>query len=968
MNQEIYANTFAIYKNLMFYDQFNERYVYFASLKNYEGDTDEYLQARNEVIAGIDKGRTAFFAKNKSKMFDFGSNNIGIGNFLRCIKFIKEAIKYETQNEIAFFNQKLKELQAQFSDKELQEIPAIKQLIDMFNVSKQQKGFSLEGTSGGIEEIIDYDKFLAVINSLLQGIEKTKTIVKYESQRLTKIDQALEFMKKKKGKQLVGMAKAYGKDQDWIDENMEKYSDTIDAYYLKNKNFESKRDKENKVYESLRGATTAMRNIPKSVAVELAHWINKQLQNIFSNQAILDKITKYVQDNAILAPNYQNQVAFMVKGIIAQALVAEANNNLERILDKHYRKIPKKKIVQELEKNISISQSYRIEGFYQNWATSGRHLKGFDSLDENFDLHEASAEGMTQAMRRFIKAIRKAEKGKYQIREEQAILKEYLKENDLDKDFSDIITIINQLSQFNSKLEIAERKIRAGKVKQTETFSKRIGSSKKESVVLTMQITPNGVILDDFDQKIKSLKTFQNLFGEDSNMKLSTIKNAISTITSNTSKVLRDKLATSIDKAVDQVAFEEKNALRLKLNTMIRDGLEQLKVGVRGPDVAEILTNIDFRVNDKGALVDAATGRKLILNDSILITVDTRQFHFETEIEELSENSTKQLSDLIIESTSDNTIEEQLQYNIIQAFHDTTTKGFSKFATAQKDRYSNKARVFLERYDALQKREKNLEKEYKEVLASWDTYADHLRSTGADEKTIAEKYKKIVEVLKDSFYISTTVKTYNQYYNKMGFGGGSLGSTLDNQLANISDMFKLAGMPISPTDLDWLRFLIINCGSQMYMGEEQRPRLEQYLGSLAAFMLFDEGGAEARILQKLPEDVNIRRTSPKILHLYNLNGVYITGSYVLKQVLETLEASVTIMQQANFKGAGIRIINNMSESLIPNRKGSIESTTPWADVANQAGTNVSLEIFFLAGLLQTVNNINKQMANIELPK
>jgi len=56
--------------------------------------------------------------------------------------------------------------------------------------------------------------------------------------------------------------------------------------------------------------------------------------------------------------------------------------------------------------------------------------------------------------------------------------------------------------------------------------------------------------------------------------------------------------------------------------------------------------------------------------------------------------------------------------------------------------------------------------------------------------------------------------------------------------------------------------------------------------------------------------------------------------------------------------------------MIPNRrKGSIpEDHNPWGTVANKAKGAVSLQILFLAGLLDTVHNMDNILGNIELPK
>ena len=56
----------------------------------------------------------------------------------------------------------------------------------------------------------------------------------------------------------------------------------------------------------------------------------------------------------------------------------------------------------------------------------------------------------------------------------------------------------------------------------------------------------------------------------------------------------------------------------------------------------------------------------------------------------------------------------------------------------------------------------------------------------------------------------------------------------------------------------------------------------------------------------------------------------------------------------------------MNESMIPNRTAAgITDTKPWETIASKANSNVSIEIFFLANLLDIVNQINKVMSGIQ---
>jgi len=52
-------------------------------------------------------------------------------------------------------------------------------------------------------------------------------------------------------------------------------------------------------------------------------------------------------------------------------------------------------------------------------------------------------------------------------------------------------------------------------------------------------------------------------------------------------------------------------------------------------------------------------------------------------------------------------------------------------------------------------------------------------------------------------------------------------------------------------DLKWLRSAILNCSPVSIVKEKNKNLIEDYLGSVAALALFDEGGAEAKIVSAI---------------------------------------------------------------------------------------------------------------------
>lgn len=948
--------------NLAFYDGFNMNYVYYKSLENIDTDrNEEYHNARINVLDSMGKGETKFKKDNLSENLFLNNNR---GKITECLKVVQQGIEYETKNEIAYFKQRLNDFEKTFNEKDIEQIPALHQIKELFFSSIKEN------------EIIDYNKFLSLVNILLSGLNNAKAVVSYEKKRIENIQDALKEMRSKREKQLNGLVVARQltpqESAAMLERSLKQYDQEINAYYIKNKSYAAKKDSKGKVYERLTGAATAFKSVHKTVDTTISNWIKKQFNSIFEDKNTLIIIKKIIQQNCTNQYIDYAAIEREVQGEIINNLVIIAQKHIPQIINGQYRNIPKRKLVETLEDSIDIYQSYRIQGFYNNWALSGKQLKAFKDMDKNFDLHNASAEEFIEMFSRLRAA--KESKGK-QLSQERQALYDYLDKNNIYKKYSNIVSLIKNLKKIEQRLAKYEKRIRDGLQQIEKDESIKIGKdSQGKDVMLTLHITSKGVIVEELNESIKSLKSFQQIFGTDSNMKLSTIKKAISTITGNASKTLRDAIADSVDKAISEVAENERDNLKNELNTMIRDGLQNLKVSVRGPEIGELLGAINFETSDKGHITVNLAGRTKTKNDIITVSLNYDNINFSTSFETLLDRRDQTIAELIEQNVGTKSIEEQLSVNVISAFQKDVAEGFAENTTNQRNRYTQNMKVFLGQYEQFQHNSENMTKNLQEAMNEWKLYEQTLEAGNITPETIRQKYNRFLKSIENSFYVSTTVKSYDYYNNNIGFGGGSLGGTLDAQLSNIADVFSLAGIPISQADFNWIRYIVINCGSNL-LGEHNGNVVEEYLGSLAAFMLFDEGGAEVKILKDLEDKAKERYSSPQILHLYKVNSIYVTGSYVLKQVEKDLQQYLGIMSnisKSRFHGASVRIVNNMNETMIPNRsyykKYTSLDTAPWTTVGELANKNVSIEIFFLAGLLDIADHLENILSGIELPQ
>ena len=234
------------------------------------------------------------------------------------------------------------------------------------------------------------------------------------------------------------------------------------------------------------------------------------------------------------------------------------------------------------------------------------------------------------------------------------------------------------------------------------------------------------------------------------------------------------------------------------------------------------------------------------------------------------------------------------------------------------------------------------------------------------ENATQEQINNFLQNIKDTIQISTTVKSYNKYQNKEGFHGGSLGGSVENQLQNIYKMYSYGGVTLP--DINWMTFAVYNSGANL-LGSNNKGPIENILSAVAGMLLFDDAGEQALYIQSQTNKL-ITAGGSRFLHLYYLNDFYFPSSYVLSLTYNGLYKAYNLLQDkigkpssflGNFKdgssvgGAKVTIKNNVSEPDITDQESD------WGSFFSSNSGNVSINIVFLAGLLDIIDILNDSL-------
>ena len=271
-------------------------------------------------------------------------------------------------------------------------------------------------------------------------------------------------------------------------------------------------------------------------------------------------------------------------------------------------------------------------------------------------------------------------------------------------------------------------------------------------------------------------------------------------------------------------------------------------------------------------------------------------------------------------------------------------------------------------------KEFSIEAETLRRLAIKEKQIEDIQSILKRKGAKADEIATVLDSLKESVQIGSTVKSYNKYDNKEGFHGGSLGGSVETQLANIYKMFEYGG--VTMPDIKWLTFAVYNAGPGL-LGNHLKEPIEDILSTVAVMLMFDDAGQQAAYLnEQIKQRYNLSQyNNAKFLHLYYLNGTYYPSSFVLQLTYNGLLKAYTELNHEYLRGTeafnsvsnGSRatIINPVSErNEIGTRTNNDIVTTKqeqWAATFNANSKSVKIQVTFLAGVLDIIDILNKSM-------
>lgn len=261
----------------------------------------------------------------------------------------------------------------------------------------------------------------------------------------------------------------------------------------------------------------------------------------------------------------------------------------------------------------------------------------------------------------------------------------------------------------------------------------------------------------------------------------------------------------------------------------------------------------------------------------------------------------------------------------------------------------------------------SIEAETEKRILALEKLNNDLRTELEADGATADEIEAVLKSLRESFAIDTTVKNYDKFDNTKGFSGGSIGGSLETQVDNILKMFSYGGITLP--DRNWLLFAIYNCGPGLVGGSTgAKKTIEDLFSTVAVMLLFEDSGQQA---QYIVEQAKNQFFEPprKFLHLYNLNGMFFPQSYILQLTYNGLvNAYASLESTTKSNGSRANIINPVNISNMVGEqveeKGYKRVVSPqnWYDTFSGSAGAVSIQITFLAGFLDILEELNKMMS------
>lgn len=966
--------TFNQMGNLAFYDGWSPHYVYFQSLlsrawadSNPNGSWNTDLAGERAATAVSD----AIAHSTPQNMTQEESIQYFLNKFDAIVSFLETAIEAERASEKAYFDQLLKDLKKTFKPEERKKITALQKLEKLIEAGK-------------VNEDVQYDAINALVNVLMMGFNNTQALVQYEQDRVKKLDDTIKTLITNRGNQAAGLGKVAHKDlleqQQMAERAMDKLERTITVEYATTGQL-TRVDKTTGKYV-LFGGKTIETTIPQAIDRVIANWVDDMIIKITSDQKFVKQLSREIGERLKLKYPVEGDFNYLsdeVQEIVIQTILAYGISDLSNIINNTVSDEliadAKKKIMKASHNDLLDTViNYDITGLNPKFGRITKETELFKDAHSLADIKDKHAVELFAAIRKLIqeeKASKKTSKSKSHSYLIEAMEKNTSTngENTFERT-ENIIELIQALEKIKRAADKAKKEW-AKKVKEGHDASLELSKTAKlaHDATASIKITVvNGQVEVEQSSLLQALQDDNRLSSfalKEFNPK--NLQSTLNTLKSRASKILKQDIIQSLEKATFKIPENQ-------LVSHVNKELRSLQIKINGPTLAELLTGIYFRSTGKNVAIDwnKYSGK----NDSVAITIAhgklVHKFHttsFYQMIQYDEKNPIMQAEKRIQEA--------QIQLaKAYQAKIDRSVESLTKSNDMEK--YSKMLTIMNTDIKADEEQDEELAQAYQNLEKETNILRAELKKHNITDFSDDQADNMIAEylhTLQNAFYVSTTVKSANDYVNQLGFKGGTLGSNLDAQLSRLEDIFESAGVPIDPKDMDWLRSSILNCFKGSVVGEKNKHLIENYLGALAAFALFDEGGAETAIIDNFK--VNIAKAiqtgkAQKIVHLYVMDDLYIKGSTVLERTLNTIKTEVIPniekIPATMRRGAGVVIINQASESkkFIPNRPyEQFVNGTPdpnaWEITGNRVAGQVTIQILFLAGLLDILNGINNAL-------
>ena len=929
---------FENFGNLFYYPGFHYEYFYFSSLlsdyernspnpfyKEYANKIGKHAQAVLNDIPGIG-------IEQKDQ------DNFLIEQISQILQILNAAINQEKENELKFVDDKIAMLKNNIDPKyyrKNQDLAAIEHFL-----------LQLKTEDGGV----NYDALIPLLNIVEQGFENSKEIFNFEQKHLEDLDNAVKKNKNALENQIRGLLKTDKYRNKSVEEQEEILNRSL-----------KKRDKL-RVESYLK--QSHLKNVPSfkkymanmtTADYKIANWISEQIQNVLDNN--YSTWVTLLQNSGFTKNGYKT-VAESVREKLISSVSAFAADHQAEILNDSLKTLDLNSFCNDLINDFNISLGTKISNVPDDFGLKENHLKLFEkAIEANNDTYY-SAEGIYQALEEIMGKMKKKNTSSYSP--EEQLIDGLIGKNTATNFYNDNIEPINKIIKQIEQLVKLEKDNKASIVLQKNEETKNIEA--------TITIDGN-IIIQNFSQAFSSAGL--NLY-----QKKNYVPTSLSSIITNMKRAAGKKIRDEIVRIITSRPAQA----RKDLQTDMAHALQQIHVEIKGPETSEILQGFDKTWSTK-----IWTGPTNVKNDVIEIVVGMPN---------------GQETSMVINNLLEGNINAINKPAYIKKFFQGYSEVFKDFQsqfeqaitndmiqtrnTQEYTNYDTMAERFFKTQEIkneMIKKIQNLYEEYEKELTVQIKDEEKRKKSINNIQRAAERF---IQSIKDTLYVSSTMKTYANYQNDLGFTGGSLGSTVDSQIESFDQLFTAAGMPIDTELKQWLKFAVLNCSSVSVGKKKNKDFIENYLGGLAVFSLFNEGGAELTLLRQQLQDQELITTN-NIMHLYRLNGIYYPGSYVLKQVVENLNMIVSQINEAQATVArkNIMIYNPASFDILPNgkfsngqfSKGSGENkrskiqneTNPWGYVGEKISSQVQIKVLFLAGLLDVVKNLHKQM-QFELPQ